>query len=213
MEDFVIKTLVVGQLQTNCYLIIDKKVKKALIIDPGDDADYIIRILADEKVTPLKIIATHGHFDHILGVTELKLNFNIPFLINQKDLFLVKDMVKRTKYYLPDVTPIPPNIDKFLVNDEVIDFGNNQIRIIETPGHTPGSICLYSAKQNILFSGDTIFAGGGVGRTDFSYSSSIDLQKSLKKIFKLPGITTIYPGHGETSTIKQEYEFFRKGLP
>lgn len=204
MKDFVVKTLVVGQLQTNCYLIIDRKVKKALIIDPGDDADYITRIILDEKLIPQKIIATHGHFDHILGVSELKLNFNIPFLINQKDFFLVDDMVKRTKYYLSDVTPIPPSIDKFLANDEIIDFGSYQIRIIETPGHTPGSICLFLKEKNILFTGDTLFAGGGVGRTDFSYSSSFDLQKSLKKIFKLPINTLIYPGHGSFSTIEKE---------
>lgn len=213
MNDFEIKTLVVGQLQTNCYLLIDRKIKQALIIDPGDDAQYIIEKLSGEKVTPVTIIATHGHYDHILAIFELKLIYKIPFLANRKDEFLLKN-IKRSSWYYSKIKADPiPEINQYLKDKDKIQIGNINLSVMETSGHTPGSICLYFAKQNILFTGDTIFAGGGVGRTDFSYCSTSDLHDSLKTIFKLPNQTIIYPGHGEISTIKREVEFFRKGLP
>lgn len=214
---FQIRTLPVGQLTTNCYLVIDGKTKKALIIDPGDSAEYIINVLRDEGATPTAIVATHGHFDHILAVTELKLAFNIPFLINGKDRFLVARMQESARHFLKiEVDPPPalafgksqwragpPQIDGTLKNK--IKAGSTTLTILETPGHTPGSVCLYHKEKGILFTGDTLFANGGVGRTDFSYSSKNDLNRSLQHLFKLPLDTIIYPGHGESSTLSQEY--------
>lgn len=207
MEDLLIKTLPVGQLQTNCYLVIDRSKNEALIIDPGDSADYIIRILTDEKVKPSKIVATHGHFDHILAVYELKLAYNISFLISKKDLFLVSAMQKNASHFLGVKVDPPPEVDKYLFEDEKVKVGRYTFSVIETPGHTPGSICLYLKDKNALFTGDTIFAGGGLGRTDFSYSSKKDLYQSIKKIFQLPNKTTIYPGHGPKSLLSQEKHF------
>ena len=189
-----VEKVVVGQLQTNCYLVWDEESLEGVIIDPGDDADYILRRVGDFNLSLRFILATHGHFDHILGVTELKLALNIPFLIHQKDLFLLKRAGKTAKFFTGvEAGPVLPP-DKFIKEGDKIKFGKESLRVIETPGHTPGSISFYSL--GFLFSGDLIFAEG-VGRTDFTYSSKEELQKSIEKVLKLPKETIIYPGHGE----------------
>lgn len=202
-----IRTLVVGQLQTNCHLLINRNVKQAAIIDPGDDAGYISQIIAMEKVKPKFIIATHGHFDHISAALELQLGFNIPFLINKKDEFLVKRINETSLYFTGHESGPPPIISSFLKLNQQIKLGKDQLEIIETPGHTPGSICLYHKEENLLFGGDLIFSMGGVGRTDFSYSSSLDLKNSIEKIIKLPKQTKIFTGHGKNTAIEQELRF------
>ena len=202
-----IVTLPVGQMAANCYLVSDKETKKSIIIDPGDDADYIQQSLSDNHLVPVQIIATHGHFDHIMGVLELKLAFNIPFFIHLRDEFLVKSMQSGASHFLGINPGPPPPIDGFLKIGYPIKFGSCKLSVIETPGHTPGSLCFYGKEQNILFTGDLLFAGGGVGRTDFAYSDPEMLKESLKKIFKLPGNTVIYPGHGDSSTLQKEKTF------
>lgn len=204
-----IKTLTVGQMQTNCYLVFDTGTKDCLIIDPGDDADYITRIILDLKLKPQKIIATHGHFDHILGATELKLSFKIPFYIHKNDVFLVKSMQKNAKYFLGIEVDPPPVVDGYINNKDNAEVGEKKLTILETPGHTPGSICLYAKEANFLLSGDTLFAKGGLGRTDFSYSSRKLLTESLKTIFRLPLKTAIYPGHGNKSELVIERTYHR----
>lgn len=204
-----IRSLIVGRLQSNCYLIFDDTTE-ATIIDPGDDADYIIRIIADEGATPTKIIATHGHFDHIMAATELQLAYSIPFLIHKKDKFLVKRMNDTALYFTGIDGGPPPKIDGYLKDGQRIKIGDSSFAIIETPGHTPGSISLYNKKESVLIAGDLIFAGGGVGRTDFSYSSPEDLQASLSKILKLSKATTMYSGHGPKTTIENERSFHKR---
>ena len=201
-----ILTQPVGQMKSNCYLIITEN-NDCLIIDPGDDADYIERIITEKKAKPLKIIATHGHFDHIMAATELMLAYNIPFHINKKDDFLVKNMSQSAAHFLGIKTDPPPIPGGFLKDKEIIKADDYEIRIIATRGHTPGSICLYIPQEKSLFTGDTLFAQGGIGRTDFSYSKPAELQKSLKLIFSLPGETIIRPGHGEESTLAKEKRF------
>jgi len=202
-----IERLVVGQLKTNCYLAYCSETQEAVIIDPGDDADFIIRKIQDLQLKPKFIIATHGHFDHVLAITELKLIFKIAFLMNKKDLFLIKRADKTAQYFTGavDVLAIPP--DKNLIEGEKIVFGRQKLKVIETPGHTPGSISLYAfGKPGILFSGDTLFAQG-LGRTDFAYASSTEIEKSLKKLLALPSKTRVFPGHGPETTIGKEKKF------
>jgi len=206
---FKVITLVVGQMQENCYLVYDSKSLETLIIDPGDDADYIERIIGDNKLIPKLIIATHGHFDHIMAVTEIKLAYNIPFKIHKNDEFLVKNMASSAKHFLGIETDPPPIIDEFMESKSIIKIGDNSLQVIETPGHTPGSICLYNKKDNILFTGDLLFANGGVGRTDFSYSNGEELIKSLRTIFKLPQDTKIFSGHGRESNLKEEISYHK----
>jgi len=193
-----IERVVVGQLKTNCYLAWDEESLEAVIIDPGDDGDYIIRRICDFNLSPKYILATHGHFDHILAVTELKLAFKIPFLMHRADLFLLKRASRTTKFFMGfQADPCLP-ADKFIKEGDKIKFGKESLKVIETPGHTPGGIAFYS--PGILFSGDTIFAEG-IGRTDFSYSSSKDLHKSVEKLLKFSPKTIIFSGHGNAATI------------
>jgi len=198
-----IERLIVGQLQTNCYLVWDKETKKGLIIDPGDDAEYILNRIKDLEIKPEMILATHGHFDHVLGVFELKMALKIPFLIHQEDLFLLKRADKTAGYFRGIKDGFVPSADGFLKENEKISFGqNSQLKVIETPGHSPGGVAFFS--RGVVFSGDTLFKQG-VGRTDFSYCSQADLIDSIKnKLFKLPDKTIIYPGHGEKTTIGEE---------
>lgn len=198
-------TLKVGQLRTNCYLVFDEKTRECLIIDPGDDADYIMRIIADEKLTPTKIIATHGHFDHVLAVTELKLAYSIPFLMHKDDEFLLARMNSSVKFFLGIDSKIPiPKVDEYLQCDQKLPIRNLpaqtscELKIVCIPGHTPGCIALHSAIYSVAFVGDLVFAGGAVGRTDFSYSSYDDLRKSIERISKLPGDTKLHCGHGKS---------------
>src|SRR3989304_7067420 len=186
-----VKTIVVGQLQANRYLIFDSEKKEACIVDPGDDADYITRVIADQKVTPMQIIATHGHFDHIMAATELQLAYNIPFLIHQKDEFLVKRMNETAEHFIGVKAGPSPRISGHLEVGSKLNIGKSRIEIIETPGHTPGSISLYDKKAGFVWVGDLLFAGGGVGRTDFSYSSQKELDNSIERILRLPEKTIL----------------------
>ena len=193
-----IKTLVVGQLSTNCYLVYDEKDGEAIIIDPGDAGDYLAQQVLELKLLPQAIVATHGHFDHLLAAEELKLIFDVPFLIHRADLFLVKRVGDSAKYFLGVRPELVVKPERFIKEDDEIIFGKERLKVLETPGHTPGGICLYG--KGVLFSGDTLFSGG-VGRTDFAYSSNSDLQKSLEKLRKLPPDTVVYPGHGPSTRL------------
>jgi len=184
--------LTVGSLQTNCYLAVDELTQRTIIIDPADEADFISTTILENRLTPQAIVLTHGHYDHCLGSLELKLNFNIPIFLHQADLFLYKKSDRSAKHFSKINTPPMPNADQFLKDGDIIDFGESKLQVIHTPGHTPGSVCLYSNPH--LFTGDTLFTNG-VGRTDLSYSSKLDLDHSLKLLKKLPDTTIIYPGH------------------
>ncbi|OGD62762.1 hypothetical protein A2160_04830 [Candidatus Beckwithbacteria bacterium RBG_13_42_9] len=194
-------SLVVGQLQTNCFLAVDQETDEALIIDSGDDAELIIQKIQDERIKPVGIVATHGHFDHCLAVLELRLAFSIPFYLHQNDLALLKRMSSSARHFLGIEVGPAPKVDRFIKAGDNLSFGKESFEVIETFGHTPGSISLYSQPNKVIFVGDTIFADGGVGRTDFSYSNEADLNKSIKKLLKLPAETLVYTGHGEETTI------------
>jgi len=192
--------LVVGSLQTNCYLAWDEETQESIVVDPGDDSHFIIQRILDLNLRPQLIIATHGHFDHVLGATELKLAFKIPFLLNQKDFFLYKRAAKTSKFFSGISADPIIDVDKFLKEGDIIQFGKGKLGVIETPGHTPGSITLFGEK--IIFSGDVIFREG-YGRTDFSYAFEGDLKKSAQKILKLSPETIIYPGHGPEFSVEE----------
>lgn len=190
-RDFTIKKLILGEMAVNCYLAFDEKSREAIVIDPGDEADYIEKVINDLKLTPALIVATHGHFDHILAATELKLAYNIPFYMSKEDVFLLK----KVKNY----SAIPPKIDKNLIGSDEIKLGGLKIKALAVPGHTPGSIALLCGKH--AFVGDTVFANGSIGRFDFPYSDKEKLFKSVHSLKKLPKGTIIHPGHGEEFTV------------
>jgi len=198
----VIKTFILGELQTNCYLVYDGTTKQGVIIDPADEANFISEQVLKLKIKPEAIVATHGHFDHILASWELQLAFNIPFLIHKRDIPIVNYMQKSAGWWLKKkiIEKSPEKIKTIKEKDE-IKFGKKKLKVVYTPGHSPGGICLYSPSDNLLFSGDTLFANAA-GRTDFHYGSPKELASSLKKLSSLPANTTIYPGHGPSSFLK-----------
>lgn len=190
-----------GQLAANCYFIIEDK--KCLIIDPGDEADFILEKVSRENLEVVGMLATHGHFDHVMVVGELQLSLDVPLYIDKKDLFLVKRLNETAKYFLGyDPTVVLPKKIKFFVpgNFQLSTFN---FKIIPTPGHTPGSCCFYFPHEHTIFTGDTLFKGA-IGRYDFSYSDKKLLDESLQKLFLLSEDTIVYPGHGEVTTIGEE---------
>ena len=193
----------VGQLETNCYLAYCSRTNEGIVVDPGDEGSFLSEKIKELKIKLKLIIATHGHFDHILAAEELRLNFQIPLLIHQEDLFLLKKAGQSAEFWLQDKEKfLLPQKARFIEEGEKIRFGQEELKVIHTPGHTPGSIALYSQKENLLFSGDLLFQEG-VGRTDFSYSSPEKLEQSLRKVFSLPSQTLVYPGHGKAFTLEK----------
>ena len=187
-----------GALNTNAYLVFCPKTRAGLIIDPADEANFLSEKILREKIKPLAIVATHGHFDHLLAANELQLAFGIPFLIHQNDQKILSTLQKSASWHLRrKMSEEPPKKLSFLKEGGKICFGMEWLTVIELPGHTPGSIGLYNFSQKILFSGDTIFKDG-VGRADFAYSSPESLTQSLQKIREKFAGFRIFPGHGES---------------
>ena len=194
---FFLKRFVVGPLAVNAYLLADPDTKEACLIDPGADHKNIKKII-DKNGFDLKfIINTHGHGDHI-GSNG---NFGVPIYIHSLDKDFLTDPRKNLSPLIM-LKIISPEASRLLEDGDTIELGSLRLKVIHTPGHTPGSISL--KLGGIAFTGDTLF-NNGVGRTDFSYGDEYALLNSIKdKLMTLPDDTIIYPGHGEPSTIGDE---------
>ena len=193
-----IHRVAVGSLQTNCYIVASAE-NNALIVDPGDDAAKITQCLKKYSLTPKCIVNTHGHIDHIRANASLKL----PVFAHEADREMISDPKKNNmSFFFGSFDPVEPS--RLLKDGEVLELDELRFRVIHTPGHTAGGICLLG--HGVLFSGDTLFKDG-IGRTDFPGASGAAMQVSLKKLFKLDGATAVYPGHGPQTTIEEE----RKG--
>ena len=184
----------VGMLATNCYLVEDEG--ETLVIDPGDDREKILRLLEEKRLKVKFIVNTHGHYDHIGANRFLKERTKAPLLVHQSDVL---------GYAVVD----SPAADRFLVDGDTLPIGNLTFKVIHTPGHTPGGICLYCEKEKNLFSGDTLFLGT-YGRVDLPGSSEKEMKQSLTKILALPSEIVVYPGHGKTTTIGAEVGLLRE---
>lgn len=193
----------VGVNFTNCYLI-GKRNSNAIIIDPGDDIDKIMDMINEYNVNVKKIINTHGHFDHISANDDLKEKTKAKVYIHQDDKEFLTNPERNLSSLLGSNNLISLNkADYILNNGDIIEIEDYSFEVIHSPGHSPGSICLYDKKNEILISGDTIF-NTGVGRTDFKDSSQTQLINSIEdKLLKLPGKTKVYPGHGQSTTIQK----------
>ena len=199
----IIKNIVVGPLEVNCYILGCEDTKEAAIIDPGDNADEIISNIEKEGLNPKFIINTHAHFDHIGGVKAIQDHFKIDFILHEGDLFLVENASEQaTAFGLKPISK--PVVNKNATNGEKVNLGNKSITVIHTPGHSPGGVCYYSG--NNVFVGDTLFAGS-IGRTDLPGGSYDTLINSIKEnLFPLGDSTIVYPGHGPSTTIGNEKE-------
>jgi hydroxyacylglutathione hydrolase len=192
--------MVVGRLQTNCYIL--RSQAQAIIVDPGDEPERIRRFIKDIKANPTSIVATHTHFDHVLGVDAVRKAFNVPFLIHQDDLPTLQSMQTRVRKFMGFEVPPPPRVDGYLKEGDSLKVGEETIRVLHTPGHSPGSISL--AGDGYVLTGDALF-NQSIGRTDLPGGDLQTLVHSIKeKLFKLDDENVVYPGHGPETTIGDE---------
>lgn len=197
--------LVVGPVATNCYIVSDENTKEAFIIDPGAEPERIIDKVKEIGVSVKAILLTHGHFDHISAVNELKREFGVDVYIGQEDADLMADMELNVSYMFG--MPYAARADKILRDGDVLEIAGFSIKVLFTPGHTKGGICFYLEKENVAFSGDTIFQQS-VGRTDFPTGSARVLSESIKnKLFILPEDLQLFPGHGDSTTVGYEKKY------
>ena len=204
-------TLPVGMLQCNCTIIGDPLTREALVIDPGDEVTRIMDLLGRHKLTVKAIVSTHAHIDHVGGLSKLHRFTGAPVLMHQEDLPLYQAMEMQAAF-LGVAAPEITSIDNLLKEGDTLRWGDYQARIIHTPGHTPGSVCLYVPQEAgtiklvapQLYAGDTLFAGS-IGRTDLWGGSMDQIMDSLRgKLLQLPDTTIVYPGHGPATTIGNE---------
>jgi len=195
-----VHTMVVGRLETNCYIL--QSNSTALVIDPGDEPERILRFMSDIAVKPSKIIATHTHFDHVLGVDAICTKLKIPFLIHRDDLSMLESMQNRVREFMGLSIPPPPKVDRFLADGESITVGHDTVKVLHTPGHSPGSVSL--AGRGYVFTGDALF-NQSIGRTDLPGGDLATLVHSITdRLFSLDDNTIVYPGHGPETSIGDE---------
>ncbi|HMF63120.1 MAG TPA: MBL fold metallo-hydrolase [Edaphobacter sp.] len=195
--------LPVGLLQCNCSILGDETSREAIVVDPGDEISRIVSTLEKHRLTVKQIIITHAHIDHIAGAQLLKQRTGAPILYNQNDLPLV-EMMDLQAGWLGIPTPKVSAPDDDLEDGKNISIAGLTGSILHTPGHTPGSSCLYLPHQTLLLAGDTLFAGS-VGRTDLPGGNTRQLITSIhERLLTLPDKVIVVPGHGPNTTIGEE---------
>jgi hydroxyacylglutathione hydrolase len=197
----ILETLVVGPLGVNCYIVGDDKTRDALVIDPGGNARDILDTLRREQLKLVAIVATHAHFDHLLALDEVRTQTHAPFLIyaNEAELLANSQMGARLfGFSLPQPAPA----DRLLRDGDDVCVGSLALKVLHTPGHSPGGMCLLGDQS--VFVGDTLFQGG-IGRVDLPGGDYATLMRSIRdKLLTLPDATSVYPGHGAATTIGEE---------
>lgn len=200
----IVKKFVIGPIETNCYLVYDKKA--GILIDPAVFESKVLDYIKNNQLKIEYILLTHGHFDHISGVSKFAKELSAKIALHQGDQSLTQGLFRlsaplfgyRISAFKPDV---------FLEDGQIMTAGDLEFRVIHTPGHSPGGVNFYLEKQKILFSGDTLFAGS-YGRTDLPGGDEEKIFESIKKLLKLPPETKVYPGHGEETTVGKEITYF-----
>ncbi|MBI3666004.1 MAG: MBL fold metallo-hydrolase [Acidobacteria bacterium] len=205
--------LPVGPLQCNCSILGDETTREGMIIDPGDEIDRIQSIIQRYGLHITAIVVTHAHIDHIGGAQKLHRLTGAPVYMNQLDLPLA-GMLDMQAGWLGVETPEAPTIDLPVKDGDVIRLAERTFQVLDTPGHTPGSICLLLPSENKLLAGDTLFRDS-IGRTDLPGGNGRQILVSIRdKLLSLPDDLVVVPGHGELTTIgrEREYNYFLQGL-
>ena len=201
-----IHTFILGPIKNNTYLVVEEESRMAALIDPAAPTNQITSLLDQQGLKLKYILITHAHFDHITGVKWARTlaNEHIPIALHSLDIDLWKDGGGSKNFgFELDPGPVP---DLIVSDQQVIQMGNLEFTVLHTPGHSQGHVTYYCPAEKVAFCGDLIFKHS-VGRTDLEGCSTADLMKSIQeKIFTLPDETILYPGHGETTTVKEEKE-------
>ena len=195
-----IDNIVVGALQVNCFIVYDEDSHDAIVVDPGAEAEKIIRLIEDRKLKVSRIVCTHAHFDHVGAVTKLKEKTGAAVMLHKGDSDIYMRADKQGALWGFQIEQ-PPAPDMYLLEGDEIAVGKFSLKVLHTPGHSPGGISLYG--EGVILTGDTIFAGS-VGRTDFPGGSAKELKRSFARIIALPPETRIFSGHGPSTTVKYE---------
>ncbi len=200
-QEWLIETFEVPPLMVNSYILADKQSREAFIIDPGEDVSGIMNRVRDLNLIVMGIINTHGHWDHIGGNQKVKEITNAPLMIGAKDSPMLTDATKNLSSML-GLFLTSPSADRELIEGDILTLGEGRLRVMETPGHSPGSVSLEG--DGFVFVGDLVFAGS-IGRTDFKNGDLKTLLNMVhSKILPLGDETIIYPGHGEKTTVGEE---------
>lgn len=212
MSGLIHEVLPVGWLQCNCSVLGDRETKEALVVDPGDEVERILAVIAEHGLKVKAIVNTHAHIDHVGGLAKMRAATGAPVLMHGEDLELYKILDKQAAMI---GMPMPPltQVDSLLKDGDSVRWGGYQARVLHTPGHTRGSCCLHVPARDgkghaagRLLAGDTLFAGS-IGRTDLWGGSFEDIIDSIRsKLLALPDETLVFPGHGPETTIGQERE-------
>ena len=204
----ILETAAVGPFFKNGYVAGCENTRKAVFIDPGDEVEQLLAFIAAEQLDVTHILLTHGHVDHVSGVAEAKRALGAPIHLHRDDRFLYDNAV-RTGMMFGLTVEQPPPVDVFYDGEGPIAFGDYRVRVVHTPGHCPGGVCLAIAKHGDassprLFVGDTLFAGS-IGRTDLPGGNYDTLLKSItERLFAFPDDAVVYSGHGPETTIGRE---------
>lgn len=198
----IVHALTLGPMQANCYILECQETKSAIIIDPGDEVDTILDTINNHNIKPEFIVNTHGHIDHISANKELKGKTSAKLCIHRLDADMIVNPQKNLSFFLGRPISSPPP-DIILEDGDIVESGTIKLKVIHTPGHSPGSIVLLT--DFAIFTGDLLFAGS-IGRYDFPGSSYRQIMESLKKIINLGDNLIVYPGHGFETTIGEEKE-------
>ena len=196
-----IKTVIVGMLHTNCYILEDEQSGKCAVIDPGAHADRINKELEGKQVE--YILLTHGHFDHILAAAQIKRETNAKLLIHKEDEHMLSERYVKASGMLKSINDVAKP-DGYLEDGKTVELGALKIKVLNTPGHTKGSCVLIC--NDVMIAGDTLFYESW-GRTDFEGGSDMEMVSSLRKLALLDGDYTVLPGHGESTTLSHERSY------
>lgn len=196
-----IKTYAVGDLQTNCHFLIDEETLECAVIDPGAEPDRLIEQIRSQKLKVTLVINTHGHGDHIGANGEIRDRYQCKILIHRLDARMLANPEQNLSSSFYPAGIKSPSANTMLEDGGIITLGKYQLKVIHTPGHTPGSICLEG--DDFVFTGDTLFCGS-VGRWDLPGGDAQMLKNSVKRLSRLPPSLKIYPGHGPSCVMKDE---------